>query len=516
MANKIRNFDVREELRATAARRMRAYDGNTRLPLAGRQEINVPEAASAGEGVPQIAARLAQMFPTLPVDTVRAVLSQLFRADARITREVLADRAVIALIEMTSKDSSSQALTSFEPCAVDEDMTPCQTSHVPLPNEASDSSDDEHEHFDALLAEMLAVPDEDLQPCLETLYAIFERIATNPENDKIRRLRLANKKFAQLVGRHDSATQLLRFAGFEDDVAVGGDDHGFVFHGSPSEAARFKRVLEALRGIIDDMFPEMRATSARPQIGSPPPRQQPAAVVAPPLPRPQRRSQAERIAMLTEERLRDPRAFREQAKARGASNRVITNIRLAPDRSQQHQQRRAQHFDLSDIDRMRVDREIENMPNYAEEYRRTQQATPARDYSTIVSRSYDPELISREAVDLTNMYRASKGMVPVRWNEGIARIAAEHAASMAAGRAPFSHDGFDARVRAFPVAHRGAGENLALNSGVAAVAQTAVDGWIKSPGHEKNLRGSWDLCGIGAARSPSGTWYLTQLFARAM
>eukprot|EP00812_Abedinium_dasypus_P015537 NODE_9170_length_351_cov_243.486486.p2 GENE.NODE_9170_length_351_cov_243.486486~~NODE_9170_length_351_cov_243.486486.p2 ORF type:complete len:62 (+),score=14.95 NODE_9170_length_351_cov_243.486486:3-188(+) len=60
------------------------------------------------------------------------------------------------------------------------------------------------------------------------------------------------------------------------------------------------------------------------------------------------------------------------------------------------------------------------------------------------------------------------------------------------------------------------GENLALNSGVASVAQTAVDGWIKSPGHEKNLRGRYNLCGIGTARSANGTFYLTQLFALAI
>merc|ERR1719159_889762 len=161
---------------------------------------------------------------------------------------------------------------------------------------------------------------------------------------------------------------------------------------------------------------------------------------------------------------------------------------------------------------MRIADEIAQMPSYADDYVRTHQSTPATSYSELVSRSYDGELISRQALDGTNRYRASKGLPPCRWHAGIARIAAEHAASMASGAAPFSHDGFNARVSRFP-AQRGAGENLALSSGVADVAGTAVDGWIKSPGHEKNLRGNWNVCGIGTARSANGTFYTTQLFA---
>merc|ERR1712100_448031 len=118
-------------------------------------------------------------------------------------------------------------------------------------------------------------------------------------------------------------------------------------------------------------------------------------------------------------------------------------------------------------------------------YQQNRHSAPAHDISTLNGRLYDPELISRQALDGTNRYRASKGLPPCRWSVEIARIAAEHAASMASGAATFSHDGFDQRVARFPVAQRGAGENLALSKGCYNVAQTAVDGWIKSPGHEK-------------------------------
>lgn len=130
-----------------------------------------------------------------------------------------------------------------------------------------------------------------------------------------------------------------------------------------------------------------------------------------------------------------------------------------------------------------------------------------------MNRGYDPELISRQALDGTNRYRATKKRVPLRWHPGIAAIAAAHAQQMASGQMPFSHDGFNQRAASFPVAHRSAAENLALNKNVAAVAKCAVDGWIQSPGHEKNLVGNFLWCGIGTARSADGTFYLTQLFA---
>jgi uncharacterized protein YkwD len=162
---------------------------------------------------------------------------------------------------------------------------------------------------------------------------------------------------------------------------------------------------------------------------------------------------------------------------------------------------------------MRVDEEIANTPSYADEYVRAKHNEPVHDISSLVFRSYDPELLARKALDLTNRYRASKGLTPCRWHEGIARIAADHASHMASGRATFSHDGFDERVKAFPLVHRSAAENLAYNKGVSNVAETAVDGWIKSPGHEKNLRGAFNLCGIGVAQASDGSFYLTQLFA---
>lgn len=346
------------------------------------------------------------------------------------------------------------------------------------------------------------------------MLGILGRISADPENLKVRRLRLANQRFEAEVGTHQSALLLLRYAGFQDLDEAG--ESCLVFHGSP-ESPTFLSVYEALLGLGEEFPASSNAGTSGVKAK---PKAQPAANKAS-ASRPSaalhlqaRSERKDHIANLTEERLRDPRGFRERAKARGAGNRVVTNItRPAPLPASTTTTRRSRHFNLADIDRMRVQDEITNTPSYAEEYVRNQQSTPATSYSELVSRSYEFELIARQALDGTNAYRARKGLAPLRWHDGIAKIAAEHAAQMASGRMPFSHDGFDDRVRAFPVSHSRAAENLALNQGVADVARVAVDGWIKSPGHEKNLSGPYTLCGIGVGRSANGTFYLTQLFA---
>jgi len=100
----MRRFDASDELRATADRR--------------KQPGDVAASQLRGESVQQMASRVALMFPGLPEDTVEAVLSELFRSDAKITRELLADRAIASLVEMSLADGSPQVITSFEPPSI--------------------------------------------------------------------------------------------------------------------------------------------------------------------------------------------------------------------------------------------------------------------------------------------------------------------------------------------------------------------------------------------------------------
>lgn len=41
-------------------------------------------------------------------------------------------------------------------------------------------------------------------------------------------------------------------------------------------------------------------------------------------------------------------------------------------------------------------------------------------------------------------------------------------------------------------------------------SKVAVDGWIDSPGHRKNLLSHMEWCAIGVYRNAKGAWYLTQ------
>jgi len=161
---------------------------------------------------------------------------------------------------------------------------------------------------------------------------------------------------------------------------------------------------------------------------------------------------------------------------------------------------------------MRVEDAIAGCPRYAQAYDSEQ--GQARSYGDLVTRMYDPQYLGRKALDDTNVFRGQEQRPPLRWSQALSDIAADHARQMARGEMPFSHQGFDDRVRRYPFPYMTAGENLAYNSGVSDAAGQAVQGWIKSPGHRKNLLGEFNLCGIGVARSGSGEFFFTQLFAR--
>mmetsp|Transcript_156028 Transcript_156028/g.500370 ORF Transcript_156028/g.500370 Transcript_156028/m.500370 type:complete len:525 (-) Transcript_156028:92-1666(-) len=511
------NFDLGDELRATAARRRRPADVEGGGFETG---LSAELGPLRGEGVGGIAARLVTMFPCLPQDTIKAVLSELFRADPSCSREQLADRAVLALLQMTLQDRTPQNVTSFAPrffAAAEDagaallelaaapaaagrhgpsadqalrrfDAGTADSATAAAPGAAGDGDGRFDEALDTQLANMLALSDDELATCARTLLSIFDRIVAEPSNAKVRRLRLSNAKVAAAVGRHPFALELLRLAGFAADEGEHGEDHALAFFEDPAASTCFSRVREALQNLWDACLElaDLASTAASSSSSSSSALAHSAAPLRPAaVARPDLQRQRSRIAELTEQRLKDPRAFRAEAERRGAANRAVGGPLPKPSGgseagnfSSATPSRRAQHFTLDDIGRMRVADEIATTPSYAEEYRKSAHSSPARDYGSLV-----------------------------------ARIAAQHAASMASGQAPFSHDGFNARVAAYPVPYRLAAENLALNKGVAEVAQAAVDGWIKSPGHEKNLSGTFDLCGIGAARSPDGTFYLTQLFA---
>lgn len=113
-----------------------------------------------------------------------------------------------------------------------------------------------------------------------------------------------------------------------------------------------------------------------------------------------------------------------------------------------------------------------------------------------------------------NEYRASKGLAALTFDENIAAQARTHSREMAAGRRPFSHDGFDERVTAINgLMHvQAAAENVAFNNGFADPAAEAVDDWINSADHRTNIEGGYNATGIGVGKGADGAYYFTQLF----
>jgi uncharacterized protein YkwD len=114
-----------------------------------------------------------------------------------------------------------------------------------------------------------------------------------------------------------------------------------------------------------------------------------------------------------------------------------------------------------------------------------------------------------------NAHRAAAGLPRLRHDAEIAAIARGHSLAMARSSVPFGHVGFRSRVDAIiaivPLASMA--ENVSKHTRKRSqVARAAVDGWLGSARHRKNLEGNHDVTGIGAAENDSGTVYLTQIF----
>ncbi|MGB5963329.1 MAG: CAP domain-containing protein [Coleofasciculaceae cyanobacterium] len=157
----------------------------------------------------------------------------------------------------------------------------------------------------------------------------------------------------------------------------------------------------------------------------------------------------------------------------------------------------------------------------------------SEEVATKINRSLPPIKVSQEIVfspskvaDLTsleksvyqkvNQYRKSKKLPPLKLNSAISQQARKHSQAMAKGNVPFSHDGFDDRIKAIAesLQYRSAAENVAFNQGYQNPDQQAVEGWIKSTGHRKNMEGNFDTTGIGVSKNAEGEYYLTQIFIK--
>jgi uncharacterized protein YkwD len=67
---------------------------------------------------------------------------------------------------------------------------------------------------------------------------------------------------------------------------------------------------------------------------------------------------------------------------------------------------------------------------------------------------------------------------------------------MAIGIVPVGHQGFNDRFKQVPFFIRSMSENVAYNQGFRNPVEVAVKGWIKSPGHRKNMESSSNICAV--------------------
>ncbi|MBW4659076.1 MAG: CAP domain-containing protein [Drouetiella hepatica Uher 2000/2452] len=138
----------------------------------------------------------------------------------------------------------------------------------------------------------------------------------------------------------------------------------------------------------------------------------------------------------------------------------------------------------------------------------------------------DPDLVAQNSGNSTtalessilqqvNQYRKKKGLSQLSSNATITQQSRQHSQSMATSR-NLSHDGFENRVSTIgkSISYRSAAENVAYNMGYSTPARQAVEGWLKSPGHLKNIEGDYNLTGIGVVKNAQGEYYFTQIFIK--
>jgi len=126
--------------------------------------------------------------------------------------------------------------------------------------------------------------------------------------------------------------------------------------------------------------------------------------------------------------------------------------------------------------------------------------------------------VERRAFELANAERQAIGLRLLQWDESLARLARMHSQDMAE-ESYFSHRNPNGEMvddRANRIGIRswiGIGENIAYLNGYADPATVAVEKWMQSTLHKKNiLNGQWQISAIGAATSKDGKVYLTQVF----
>src|SRR6185369_8280521 len=126
--------------------------------------------------------------------------------------------------------------------------------------------------------------------------------------------------------------------------------------------------------------------------------------------------------------------------------------------------------------------------------------------------------IEQQVFALINAERTKNGLTELEWSESVAAVARLHSEDMAHAKF-FSHRGSDGSMvdeRADRLGlgmWRSIGENIAYMRGYDDPAELAVQKWLESAAHRKNLLGpNWKESAVGVAVTDDGTYYLTEVF----
>lgn len=129
------------------------------------------------------------------------------------------------------------------------------------------------------------------------------------------------------------------------------------------------------------------------------------------------------------------------------------------------------------------------------------------------------EALEWAVFDFVNLERTKEGLPPLRWNKALAETARVHSRKMSETGA-VSHYEDDLtlaeRMRKGGFTSWSAlGENVAQNRGYENPARAAVERWMQSEGHKRQiLDRRFDVAGVGAAYDGSGQVFITQEFAK--
>lgn len=136
-----------------------------------------------------------------------------------------------------------------------------------------------------------------------------------------------------------------------------------------------------------------------------------------------------------------------------------------------------------------------------------------REFKSRGSRSMNAKALEDSIFRGINQYRQTNGLPPLKRSRGLDAMARNHSQQMI-DRGRLSHDGFDSRAADAEQSDNftKVTENVAYNQNAPDPAVTAIEGWIESSGHNRNiLDPDATETGIGVTIQGS-TVYATQMF----